>query len=160
MSSAALGSNYDNYMIYIGWFTSRFYDPPLLSWSSFPHLLGMSAGRWEESRTGHYCIKLWSWCSGLQAEGNHLRRWELLSILIFSAHLSALTLFSIEKHSPANIVIFRYYETGTLTTPTPHPGRRGSWRRGPASPPPRSPTGSRTGGSETGRLRDPGKRFI
>ena len=52
---------------------------------------------------------------------------------------------------------FRYYETGTLTTPTPHPGRRGSWRRAPGWPPPRSATGSRTGGRETGLRRHRGK---
>ena len=57
-------------------------------------------------------------------------------------------------------LIFRFSATGTLTTPTPPPERRGSWPRAPASPPPRSPTGLRTGGSGTGRQRDPGKIFF
>ena len=50
--------------------------------------------------------------------------------------------------------------TGTLTTRTPPPARRGSWLRAPGSPPPRSLTGSRTGGSGTGRQRDPGRLFF
>ncbi len=47
--------------------------------------------------------------------------------------------------------------TACLVTPvlvgsgTPTPTRRGRWRRGPASPSPRSPTGSRIGASATER---------
>ena len=61
---------------------------------------------------------------------------------------------------PLQFHIFRFSATGTLTTRTPPPARRGSWPRAPDSPPPRSRTGSRTGGSGTGRLRDPGKIFL
>ena len=156
------------------------YDPVL--WSAVIELVHLPPPAWDAGPpgggirpgynnlidVGHYCINLFSWCSSLQALGNHLGRWELLSLLIFSVHLSALTLSSEQIKnklswqgwlpsgcakkcvSISNVDIFRYYETGTLTTPTPHPGRRGSWRRAPDWPPPRSATGSRTGGREIG----------
>ena len=61
---------------------------------------------------------------------------------------------------PLQFHIFRFSVTGTLTTRTPPPARRGSWPRAPGLPPPRSLTGSRTGGSGTGRQRDPGRLFF
>ena len=61
---------------------------------------------------------------------------------------------------PLQFHIFRFSVTGTLTTRTPPPARRGSWLRAPGSPLPRSLTGSRTGGSGTGRQRDPGRLFF
>lgn len=43
--------------------------------------------------------------------------------------------------------------SGTLTTSYPHPARSASWQRPRGSPPRRSATGSRTGGSATGQPR-------
>ena len=77
-------------------------------------------------------------------QGHDLVTAQILILIIFFIVLTA-------------SVYCRYYGTGTPTTPTPHPGRRGSWRRGRDSPPRRSPTGSRTGDRETGQQRPLGK---
>ena len=142
MYSAALGSNYDNYMIYIGWFTTCFIivaAPPTWVQHNCFNALGLDAvlpgdftnrGSFNGQSHQHVAPR---W---IQFNGNNCcQPLPLPTVCRFSA-------------------------TGTPTTRTRPPARRGSWPRAPGSPPLRSQTGSRTGGSETGRQRDPGKRFL
>ena len=134
MSSAALGSNYDNYMIYIGWFTTSF--------------IIVAASNMSPTQNCFNAL-------GLDAilPGDFPPNRALIQRTITRGAM-------IQLNEDLQFTIFRFSATGTLTTRTPPPARRGSWPRALGSPPPRSRTGSRTGGSGTGRLRDPGKSYF